>query len=600
LSSQEESQSQVAVKFTKINARDLALKILTYSRNMMKIANISTSQNPEEVTADLIIYRTETQQIPAEIEEEFIGEYVQSSKRPFSCEQCGLDVTFHAKCPICNADIHWSLEAVRIHFENNLDKEHVVYSPFRELPLFELGQILESTIKRDVETKIIAFLNMILAQTNEEQFTVIFTGSSSSGKSYIPEELAAYFPENEVWTIAGASPKALFYEKGRRVIEQDGKFVNINDVLKPYEAELAAFQSIKSNERTDEQRETIAKLKAKIRSIRASSKILVDCSNKIMIFVDQPNTVLLANIRPFLSHDRKYLEFSFVNKGAHGANVTEHIILVGFSSVFFATVAFTPEEQETTRVIQVSPETNSVKIAESLYLLAEKKADREKFLELLNERLDRRSLRFRIELLRTLGVRAVLNSQHETITTAFIKQHKHLIPRLTRDLDRLISLAYGKAILNSFNRKLHPNRTDKAIELEPCDIIEAMLVYEPIKEANELGVSPEIFQIFENTIKPAYKEKNAAKIEKNKKIREENEQLQLEGRYREIQSLEPLVGVTLREIQDYFRRQFGRIISSKRLRQDILEKLILAGLVGEEVNPEDRRIKTYFPILGYS
>ena len=85
----------------------------------------------------------------------------------------------------------------------------------REVSFKEIADILSSSIKKDEPAKVITFCGMLLAQTNEDQLNIGFQAESSAGKSYIPMEVASYFPKNEIEIIASASPTAFYHDGGK-------------------------------------------------------------------------------------------------------------------------------------------------------------------------------------------------------------------------------------------------------------------------------------------------------------------------------------------------------------------------------------------------
>src|SRR5581483_7190617 len=113
-----------------------------------------------------------------------------------------------------------------------------------------------STSKKDEAAKLITFCGMLLAQRNEDQLNLGFQSESSAGKSYIPIEVASYFPKEEVEILASASPTAFYH---------DGRWDNEKKVL---------FR---------------------------------DLEHKNLIFLDQPHFQLLEKLRPLLSKDMKEL-----------------------------------------------------------------------------------------------------------------------------------------------------------------------------------------------------------------------------------------------------------------------------------------------------
>ena len=83
-------------------------------------------------------------------------------------------------------------------------------SQFKPLSAQELIEILGLTIKKDEENKLITFLCQISAYTESSQFNISFNAPSSTGKSYIPTEIARLFPEDDVIEIGYCSPTASF------------------------------------------------------------------------------------------------------------------------------------------------------------------------------------------------------------------------------------------------------------------------------------------------------------------------------------------------------------------------------------------------------
>src|SRR5207253_10306245 len=86
--------------------------------------------------------------------------------------------------------------------------------PERPSTLEEALDILSLTVKHDRTNKAINFLAMLLAQTDEDQFNIGQEASASSGKTYIGQEISAYFPTRDVRTYAGASPTSFFHSMG--------------------------------------------------------------------------------------------------------------------------------------------------------------------------------------------------------------------------------------------------------------------------------------------------------------------------------------------------------------------------------------------------
>ncbi|MFH1421635.1 MAG: hypothetical protein ABIH42_02835 [Planctomycetota bacterium] len=86
---------------------------------------------------------------------------------------------------------------------------------FKPMSCEGLKEVLSLTIKHDNITKIVTFLCELSAYTENAQFNISFNAPSSTGKSYIPTEIAQLFPQCDVRELAYCSPTAFFHDQGR-------------------------------------------------------------------------------------------------------------------------------------------------------------------------------------------------------------------------------------------------------------------------------------------------------------------------------------------------------------------------------------------------
>ena len=394
----------------------------------------------------------------------------------------------------------------------------------KPLTFDDVARILGSTVKHDRAAKVVLFVSMLLTYTEEEQVNVLMAAESSSGKSYLPLEISLYFPENDVKIMGGASPTSFFHEVSG--------------------GEFATWDPDKKQSR-------------------------VDLANKILVFLDQPHDQLLQKLRPFLSHDKKEIKYKISDRSQKAGLRTKTIILVGYSTVVFCTAKFDLDQQERTRVFQLSPETDSTKVDAALDLLLEKKSDRDSFREKLLADSYRTLLTKRVVDIKNAGLRDVLipSPLREKIKKAWKELHPHSIPRHTRDLDRFLSLVKAAALLNWRSRKQANNNR---VEANPGDVDEALGVYREIAEANELGLAPQIYEIYKRVIEPI-------------------------GTIKVSETETGVTGVTRQMIQREYFRLYHRSLPERRLRTEILPPLEASGLTREEQDPADKRRTLVYP-----
>jgi hypothetical protein len=382
----------------------------------------------------------------------------------------------------------------------------------RETSLDEVSEILSETIKEDQPVKLITFLITLLTYTNEDQQNLCFKGESSGGKSYNALEIADYFPRADVMKIAYSSPTAFFHDRG----EWDPE----------------------------------------------NKQIIVSLKQKILIFLDQPHDQLLQRLRPLLSHDTRELLYKITDKKLKSGTRTKHIMIQGYPTVIFCTAKMNIDPQERTRMFLLSPETSEKKLEESLYHLAKKLGNREKYKIELSKNDKRSWLRARIKAIKDHNVRNIIIKNPEKLCERFILYRQNLIPRHQRDFPRLLALIKAHALLNCFTRK----KEDTSIIANQDDINAGFTLYENIVKSNELGLSPEVWEIFKKVIRPNM----------------------------EIKGSSDTPHIKRKDIQEHYFSFYHRPLSYKRLNDELIPALTGAGIIYEDVDPEDRRYKLIF------
>jgi hypothetical protein len=395
-------------------------------------------------------------------------------------------------------------------------------SKFRALSSQELLEILGLTIKRDNENKLITFLCQLSAYTEDSQFNISFNAPSSTGKSYIPTEIAKLFPEKDAIEIGYCSPTAFFHDVGE------------------YVKELKGF--------------------------------IVDLSRKILIFLDQPHTQLLERLRPMLSHDKKEISLKITDKTQKFGLKTKNVLLRGYPAVIFCTAGLKIDEQEATRFLLLSPETNQEKIRQAIYEKIKKETNPDAYRQSLDSNPARELLKDRIRAIRQENIKEIIIGSPELIRERFLKANRMLKPRHSRDIGRLISLVKSFALLNLWFRE----KDGSTIVANESDIEEAFKIWDTISESQELNLPPYIYQLYREVILPAWYDKN-------------------KGRAEEIEEVTGKLGLSRQDIIQKHYQVYGRFIPDWQLRQQIIPMLETAGLVVQEKDPTDKRKLLIYP-----
>jgi 5S rRNA maturation endonuclease (ribonuclease M5) len=377
---------------------------------------------------------------------------------------------------------------------------------FKELSVQDLEQILSKTIIGDRETKLITFYCQLSAFTYDGQFNVMFNSPSSTGKSYTALQVSNLFPKDSLMKLGHSSATAFFHDSG------------------------------KYNKETN--------------------TITVDLSHKILIFTENQHYQLLEKLRGFLSHDEKVMNIKVTDKNQKGGNKTKNIELIGYSAVVFCTALLKSDAQEKTRFIILSPEISDEKISGGIAKVIQKESENDKYKSGLDLDLDRKSLKLRIEAIRDFEIENIYISPEDSnyLKEQFLLTLKGLLPRHQRDIQRIICIAKSVALLNLWFR----NQDGKNITIQKSDIDVALNLYSKVSITQNLGISPYLYQIYKDTIKPCY-------IEKKWEF-----------------ALPEFQGITYQEIMNFHFKGGKGKLDYNYLRQQIIPELEACGLIEKE------------------
>ena len=408
-----------------------------------------------------------------------------------------------------------NVDKVQNEIQKALQKQKEIYKipDFPPLSTEELLEILGQTIKKDETNKIITFLCQLSAFTESAQFNISFNAPSSTGKTYLPLEVASFFPEEDVKAIGYCSPTAFFHDKYEYDKEQD--------------------------------------------------VLVVDLSRKILIFLDQPHTLLLQHLRPLFSHDKKEIKIKITDRGKGVGHRTKNVLIIGYPSAIFCSAGLRLDEQEATRFFLLSPEISQEKIRQAIFEKLRRETDSEAYKRSLDDNPKREALKNRIRVIKAANIDNVKIDSVEKIKEAFLKQSRILKPRDTRDVGRLMSLVKSLALLNFWHRKKEMGLAGLSIVANDEDIEGGLKLWDDISQSQGHNLPPYIYNLFKEVILPAYE--TAQK------------------------------GLTRRDIIRKHYEICERAIPDWQLRREILPMLEMAGLVIQEPNPDNKRVMLVYP-----
>lgn len=338
--------------------------------------------------------------------------------------------------------------------------EPIDASKFKEMTVDDVANILDSTIKNNRVNKVIAFLAMLLAYTEDSQLNLMFNAQSSTGKTYITLEVAKYFPEQDVKVYGRTSKTAFYYNESLMKHDDNGGFY-------------------------------------------------IDLERRILIFAEQPDMQLLENLRSFLSHDLKKTPFILTNKSKNGRNTANEGYILGFASTLFCSANMRIDEQEQTRSLILSPESTEETVRAGVDESIARNSNREAYLAKLDSDETRKLLMERILYIKSLNVSQIDIGDSEYLKRRFYERLRSTPPRVQRQIGHFISLVKGLALLNAPFRM-----TNGKIVAINKDVDEAIKLWRVISESMFYGVPPQALDFDKQYIIPAY---NAANKARNKK-----------------------------------------------------------------------------------
>lgn len=422
-----------------------------------------------------------------------------------------------------------------------------------------LDQVLDLTIKGDEINRKILFIGSLLNYTKEDQLNFGLSGDSAIGKSHNCLEIAALHPKEVVMKLSYTSPKAFFHDKGVLIDDETGEPMLqrkefIDQIMEPW---YAAHPRTAGSEWREERKE---KLRDAVQVYNDHPKHLrVDLKQKLLVFVDMPSPELLTYLRSLLSHDEPSVWVKITDKDRGGGNQTKNVEIIGFPTLFFNSTNFAMDAQEQTRLFLLSPDGNQEKLKKTLPFIAEKVSNRPKFKNALNINEERNRVMALIESIRMLDIQEIIISPEDVavVMKRFMEEHELLIPRFQRDLPRLLALIKGYALFFAANRVID---NDKNLYATSEDVTNGYELYKSISDSNELGLPPHIFDFYRKIMLP---------------------------------TLKTGVGYTHRELALEYFNSFKTHIGENQLGK-IIQLLNETGLVIEETDPNDRRIKRVY------
>lgn len=324
--------------------------------------------------------------------------------------------------------------------------------PFKEMNLDDVCQILDLTIKEDRTNKLLIFLAMLSAFTDDSQINITLNAPSSAGKTFLTNEIVKFFPKEDTIVYSKITPTAFHYS---------------------------------------------AKLD-KDRGVR-----IMNLERKILVFQEQPDAKVQENLRSILSHDRKEANFCLTNRSKSGENRAEEVVIRGFPATIFCSANSFMDEQESTRAIMLSPEVSNEKIELAKLAVVDRESNPERFRKEICSNVDRQLLQRRIRAIRDMQVGKIGLSDQDLIIETFNGMVDKPRARHSRDMKHFIDIVKSMALLNIWYRK----NDEGQYYANEKDVMEAASLWKDIAKTQCLSLPPYVAGIYYDVIIPLFNQK---------------------------------------------------------------------------------------------
>ncbi len=235
----------------------------------------------------------------------------------------------------------------------------------------------------DYVSNVLGYLRKEVKQENENVERVLLCGLSaftlnpinlrilaptSTGKTYIIENVSNLFPKENVMKLASASARSFQYAHGNKIVNENGEKINTNEIKELKE------KLTKSTEKT-EKKKIRSEIKEKRKLLEEYAWNVVDLNDRWIIFTDSQDSRLWDSLKGLLSHDSEDIKHQMTNKSG-GSNKLQKVVFKGKPAVTYASARdesrFDITGEIESRFQTISLKASSEKYRQSIKLLGKK------------------------------------------------------------------------------------------------------------------------------------------------------------------------------------------------------------------------------------
>lgn len=380
------------------------------------------------------------------------------------------------------------------------------------------------------------------------------------------------------------SPKVLIRQYGT-LVDRDNQPIAEDVRRLKKEIKICEVQSRKDETKIEQ----VEELKDELEKLLRESKYLIDLHGRILVFLEPPHPEVWNILKPIVSHDHWEMEHPYVDTDLK----TKNVVTRGWPVCIFCSARdeskwdIWPEIQS--RFIMVSPNMSKQKYAEANVLTFEKLGlpDFVQDQIIVSNKEMEIARKCMLPLRKRIRSLCALPDNFEELdlqpsNPIWIPYYEYLAKSLpaTRGIDMrsakhigsllaVIAIAKSRFLLDDGGGKL-------SVIARSEDLVETLRIAHNLASSDYSGIPVHKVRFYEEIFLGVYKIKEGPD-EKDSKI-------------------EPLKGVTTRELSDYYKKVKGKGISPDNVKKQFLEELKTIDLIGEVKSEIDGRRLLFYPL----
>ena len=473
--------------------------------------------------------------------------------------------------------------------EDSKINEHILKSKINSDDFIEyIVQSVKKTVKsEDVLIRQIlytAFSSFI----EDDPLNLGILAPTSEGKTYPIVESLKYFPDEDILYIGQMSTKVLVRQKGILIDKIDGtpiedKIEELNKKIRELTKQRnSSFDKTIKAEINDE----IEGIEEEIKNLYQNSKTLIDLRGKILVFLEPPHHELWSLLKPILSHDKKEIEFPYVNTTEKAGIQTKDVVVRGWPSCIFCSAKDESRweiwSEIKSRLLITSPNMIPQKYQESNQLIAKTKG----LPNIIQEQIiisddeinaTKQCVLFLKQKINDLKNRNTKNNKISLWIPYYDLLQKILPANKGTDVrfaKKLFSLLNVVPIVKNNQRMMINLEGETSIIASLNDLKEVLSITQ-----NFDGIPKYKIEFFNEIFYTLYE----TKTEPDSNI--------------DNSKTEEIKAVTSKQVCEFFKDKKGKPISTDSLKKTYLNQLINEGLIDHTPSNIDRRQDIYYPLI---